>query len=153
MTKVNYSSTILKADDMDVTYCEIPFNVEEIFGKKRLKIKATFDNHVVYRGLLTRYSGDYFLMINKETRAAIGKIAGETVDICIEEDTEPRIVDVPDDFARAMEEGGVRAIFDKMSFTHQKEYARWIEEAKREETRMNRITKAVLMIQEGKKGI
>jgi hypothetical protein len=150
---IEYSSQILKFDDIDATHCKIPFDVAAIFGKKRVKIKATFDGRVVYRGLLTPYSGDYFLMINKEIRAEIGKNVGEMVDIRIEEDTEPRIVEVADDFAKAMDEAGVRAFFDKMSFTHRKEYARWIEEAKREETRLNRIAKAVVMIQEGKKGI
>jgi uncharacterized protein YdeI (YjbR/CyaY-like superfamily) len=44
-----------------------------------------------------------------------------------------------------------RATFDKLSFTHRREYVRWIEEAKREETRARRVTKAVEMLREGVK--
>jgi uncharacterized protein YdeI (YjbR/CyaY-like superfamily) len=37
-----------------------------------------------------------------------------------------------------------------MSYTHRKEYARWIVEAKREETRERRVQQAVEMIRAGK---
>ena len=37
-----------------------------------------------------------------------------------------------------------------MSYTHRKEYADWIEEAKRPETRKRRVAKAVELIREGK---
>jgi len=58
----------------------------------------------------------------------------------------------PDDFRRAMEENGVALeIFEKLAYTHRKEYVRWIEEAKKPETRARRIEKAVAMIAEGKK--
>jgi uncharacterized protein YdeI (YjbR/CyaY-like superfamily) len=37
-----------------------------------------------------------------------------------------------------------------MSYSHRKDYADWIEEAKRPETRERRVAKAVEMIREGK---
>jgi uncharacterized protein YdeI (YjbR/CyaY-like superfamily) len=40
-----------------------------------------------------------------------------------------------------------------MSYTHQKEYIRWINEAKKPETRENRKVKMIEMILEGKKGV
>ncbi|WP_228437839.1 YdeI/OmpD-associated family protein [Chryseobacterium sp. 7] len=44
-------------------------------------------------------------------------------------------------------------LFDKMSYTHRKEYIRWIEEAKKPETRENRKIKMIQMILDGKMGI
>jgi uncharacterized protein YdeI (YjbR/CyaY-like superfamily) len=46
-----------------------------------------------------------------------------------------------------------RTFFDKLSYTHRKEYVRWVEEAKREETRQNRIVKTIEMLKKGKKGV
>jgi uncharacterized protein YdeI (YjbR/CyaY-like superfamily) len=46
-----------------------------------------------------------------------------------------------------------KAFFDKLSYTHQKEYVRWVEEAKKEETRQNRIVKTIDMLKKGKRGV
>lgn len=40
--------------------------------------------------------------------------------------------------------------FNAMSYSHKKEYVEWINEAKRDTTRMNRIEKALLQLAEGK---
>jgi uncharacterized protein YdeI (YjbR/CyaY-like superfamily) len=56
---------------------------------------------------------------------------------------------VPKDLASALDDKA-RAAFDRMSYTHRKEYVEWIEEAKRDETRRRRIAKAVELISEGK---
>jgi len=65
-------------------------------------------------------------------------------------DDEPRVVEVPGDLAQALErKPGLREFFDSLSYTHRKEYVRWIEEAKRAETRANRIEKALVLLSEG----
>jgi uncharacterized protein YdeI (YjbR/CyaY-like superfamily) len=38
-----------------------------------------------------------------------------------------------------------------LSYTHRKEYSRWISEAKKEETRQRRLEKAVEMLKKGVK--
>jgi hypothetical protein len=138
---ISFTSTIHKSEDMDNTYVPVTFDVEKTFGKKRLKVKIWYDD-VLYRGLLAKYAGKYFLMINKEIRAKIGKNAGDTVNIKIEEDTEERVVELPktliDLFKKEKE---LKSIFDKMSFTHRKEYVIWITSAKKEETLQNRLIK------------
>lgn len=59
-------------------------------------------------------------------------------------DTEPREIDVPIDLEAAFDDEA-RAAFERMSYTHRREYADWIEEAKRAETRARRVAKAVGM--------
>jgi uncharacterized protein YdeI (YjbR/CyaY-like superfamily) len=63
-----------------------------------------------------------------------------------------RTVEVPPElravFAR---EPGLRAFFESLSFTHRKEYVRWIENPKRDKTRRARATKAVEMLRKGVK--
>lgn len=149
--KIQYEAIIQKDRDGNGTFCEIPFDVFKTFGKKRVKIKAIIDT-VVYRGLLTPMGGEYGLFMNKEIREKIGKNIGDMVQISIEEDTEPRIVDVPADLLEAMQAADVKDFFDSLSFTHQKEYAVWITEAKKAEIRQNRILKAIEMMKNKVKG-
>src|SRR5262249_18802388 len=67
----------------------------------------------------------------------------------LERDNEPRTVEVPEAFAAALSEAGLRDRFDGLSYTHRKEYVRWIEEAKREETRERRLVKAIELLGQG----
>ncbi len=92
------------------------------------------------------------MVVKKEIRQAIGKSAGDTVKVVMEIDTEPRIVVVPEDFQQALENyTQAKETFEAFSYTHKKEYVEWIEGAKKQETRENRIKKAVEMIAEGRK--
>jgi len=61
--------------------------------------------------------------------------------------TGPRVVEVPPDFQQALDQDPVaKAAFQKIPYTHQREYVRAILEAKREETRRSRIAKAIEML-------
>ena len=72
--------------------------------------------------------------------------------ITVEPDTEPRVLEIPAELKKAFKtEKEAKAFFDKLSYTHQREYVMWINEAKREETRLNRIAKAIEMLKQGKK--
>jgi len=140
-TAIKFTAVIQKDAKMDVTFIYIDFDVEKAFGKKRLKVKVWYDK-VLYRGLLTKYKGVYHVIINKEIRAQIGKTAGETISVKIEEDLEERTVEIPivmEDFFK--KEKALKAVFDKLAFTHQKEYVVWITSAKKEETLQNRLIK------------
>jgi uncharacterized protein YdeI (YjbR/CyaY-like superfamily) len=87
--------------------------------------------------------------VNRELRENAGAAAGETVEVELELDTNPRTVRLPKDLASALDDEA-RAAFDRMSYTHRKEYVDWIKEAKREETRRRRIAQAVELIRRGK---
>jgi hypothetical protein len=133
-------------------FVKVPFDVEEVFGAKKPRVKATIDG-VPYRGLLSRMGTDYhMLIILKEIRETIGKSFGDEVTIAIEPDSEPRLLELPADLLKALrKDKEAKAFFDKLSYTHRKEYVTWITEAKREETRLNRIGKAIEMLKQGKK--
>jgi hypothetical protein len=143
--KIEYDAILIKDESNNGYHCEVPFDVEKTFGKKRVKIKALIDD-IEYRGLLTPMCGIYRVMLNKTVRDKIGKVPGDTVHIRVEEDKEERKVIVPDDLRDAMAIGEVESFFDNLSFTHQKEYVQWILDAKKEETRKNRIEKAIEMM-------
>jgi uncharacterized protein YdeI (YjbR/CyaY-like superfamily) len=95
--------------------------------------------------------GEFLVGLSRAVREAAGVEAGDTTTLELELDTEPREVDVPAALTAALEEAPeARAAFEGMAFTHRKEYARWIEEAKREETRERRVEQAVEMLRQGK---
>ena len=133
-------------------FVEVPFDVEAAFGSKRPKIKAMIEG-VPYRGILTRMGTEcHLLIILKEIREQIGKTFGDEVTITVQLDTEPRVIEVPNDLMKELKKDKkAKAFFDKLSYTHQREYVNWINEAKKEETRQNRIARAMDMLKNGKK--
>ncbi|HSL44058.1 MAG TPA: YdeI/OmpD-associated family protein [Anaerolineales bacterium] len=135
-------------------FVEVPFDVEAAFGSKRPRIKAMIEG-VPYRGILSRMGTEYHLLIIlKEIRAQIGKTFGDEVTITVELDTEPRVIEIPKDLMKELKKDKeAKAFFEKLSYTHQKEYVTWINEAKKEETRQNRIAKTMEMLREGKRGV
>ncbi|MFM8875222.1 MAG: YdeI/OmpD-associated family protein [Anaerolineae bacterium] len=44
-----------------------------------------------------------------------------------------------------------QAVFNKLSSSHQREYIKWVEEAKKAETRAKRIQKMMDMLKQGEK--
>ena len=83
------------------------------------------------------------MAVPKIFREAAKINAGEMITVTMEKDTEKRAVEVPKDLAEALKKADLTDVFAKMSFTHQKEYARAIEDAKKEETRLRRIEKTI----------
>ena len=149
--KQTFTATILNAGGGGA-YVEVPFDVESAFGSKKPKVKATFDG-VPYRGMLARMGTEHHvLIILKEIREKIGKTFGDEVKITVELDTEQRVIEIPSELKKVFKaEKEAKTFFDKLSYTHQREYVMWINEAKREETRQSRILKAVEMLKQGKK--
>lgn len=133
-------------------FVEIPFDVEQTFGSKRPKVKAQIEG-VEYRGTLMRMGSEcHMLGILKSIRGQIGKTFGDEVTVTVEADTEERVVEVPVELKNAFKvEKEAKAFFDKLSYTHQREYVMWINEAKKEETRQNRVVKTIEMLKKGKK--
>ena len=119
-------------------------------GAKRFPVVATVNGHT-WRTTVTRMRGEFLLGLNRAVREETGVEAGDTVDVELDIDTAPREVEVPEALAGALaEDDAARAAFDRLSYTHRKEHARWIDDAKREETRERRVAKALEMLREGK---
>lgn len=146
-----FRAVIQQHEGLNAGYVEPPFDVKEVFGVKRVRVRATFDG-VEYRGSVVSMGGCYMLGMTKEIRMKIGKGFGDEVLVTIEKDDEERKVEIPDDFSKAMKaDGKASETFDSFPFTAQKEYVIWITSAKREETRKDRIGKAVLRLSEGRR--
>lgn len=128
----------------------VPFSVPEVYGVRGIfRVKGTADG-VEYSAAYAPYSGKHWMVVRKDLMDAIGKGIGDSVHFVLEPDTAPRVITPPDDFAGALAENDVaQATWDKLAYTHKKEFVSWIEGAKKAETRERRIGKAVEMIAEG----
>jgi len=127
-----------------------PYEVEKEFGVKgRVPVNATF-NGVPYTGSLVKCGAtSHMVGILKSIREQIGKGPGDAIEVVIWRDEDERTVEIPAEFSAMMKKEGLLASFEKLRYTHRKEYCRWIGEAKREETRLNRVAKAVEMLKSG----
>jgi xanthine/CO dehydrogenase XdhC/CoxF family maturation factor len=119
-------------------------------GAKRFPARATI-NGAVLRTTVTKMRGEYLFGLSRAAREQAGIAPSDTVTFTLELDTEPRTVEVPDALAAALDaDPQARTAFDALAHTHRKEFARWVTEAKREETRDRRIAKMLEMLHEGK---
>ncbi|WP_083538886.1 YdeI/OmpD-associated family protein [Chryseobacterium oranimense] len=154
--KIEFTGIIKQNGSMNAAFVEFPFSTEELFGKKgQVKIKALFDDRVEYRGSLAKMKSDcHILGLTQDIRKQLGKTFGDEVLVSIIEDKEERTIAIADDIASVFNENpDAKNLFDTMSYTHRKEYIRWIEEAKKPETRESRKIRMIEMILSGKKGV
>jgi Bacteriocin-protection, YdeI or OmpD-Associated/Domain of unknown function (DUF1905) len=119
-------------------------------GAKRFPVVATVNGYT-WRTSVARMGGEFLLGLNKEVRQEAGVEAGDEVEVTVELDKAPREVEVPEALAAALAaDPQAKAAFDRLAFSHRKEYARWVTEAKQQETRQRRVQQALEMIRAGK---
>lgn len=139
-----------KHESMEATGITIPFDVEKVFGAKRVPVKVSI-NGAEYRSTVVRMGGKYMMAVPKVFRDAAGIKGGEMINVTMERDTEKRTVEVPEDLAEALAKANLTDVFAKMSYTHQKEYVNAVTEAKRAETRERRVQKTIEEVSKKKK--
>jgi Bacteriocin-protection, YdeI or OmpD-Associated/Domain of unknown function (DUF1905) len=119
-------------------------------GRKAFPVRATINGYT-WAGRVSRMGGEFLLGLSREVRTGAGVEAGDEVTVTIALDEAPREVDVPAALAQALEgDATAKATFDALAFTHRKEFARWIAEAKKDETRERRVAQALEMLREGR---
>lgn len=119
-------------------------------GAKRFPVAATINGYT-WRSTVVRMRGEFLLGLSKEVRAQAQVEAGDQVQVELELDLAERAVEVPPGLAEALARDSEASVaYGRLAYTHRKEFARWIEEAKREETRARRVTQALDMIRTGR---
>ena len=132
------------------TGLQVPDEVVTALGAgKRPPVVVTVGGHT-YRSTIAPMGGAFWIPLAAEHREAAGLTAGDEVDVVVEHDPSPREVALPDDLAAAFDDD-VRAFFDGLAPSHRKEWVRWVEEAKKPETRAARVEKTVHSLRAGKK--
>ena len=148
MKKYKFTVQII-AGDGGGTGVPFPYDTQEEFGAKgRVPIHANFDG-VPYTGSLIKYGfPQHILHLPKAIREQLGKVPGDDIDVVVWKDEVERVLEVPEPFLKLMKKEGLLPFFQSLSYTHRKEYCRWITDAKKEETRSRRLEKAVEMLKQ-----
>ena len=126
-------------------WVRVPLDVETEFGTRgHVNVTATFDGES-YRGSITPMGGGtHVLGVRKDIRLAIGKEIGDPVMVTVERDTAERTVEIPAELEREFAENeGARKRYAELSDSHRREYAEWVDDAKKQETRDRRARQAI----------
>jgi hypothetical protein len=137
-TTKTYRTKIVHHDSM--SYIPVPFDPQEVFGKIRAPVKVHVNGYT-YRSTICLMGGIMGLPLRKSNRDAAGVSHGELHEITLELDTEKRTVELPADVRKLLKTSKLLAIWDTLSYTHQREHVEAINQAKKPETRASRIEK------------
>jgi hypothetical protein len=125
---------------------EVPPEVlEALGGGRRPAVIITINGHS-WKSRVAIMRGRYLLGLSNANRQAAGIATGDEVEVEVEVeiDAEPRVVAEPADFARALDADPVaRTAYDRLSYSRKREHVRAIESAKKPQTRIRRIEKAL----------
>ncbi len=126
----------------------VPKEVAAMFTSKRPPVLAHV-NGVEYRSRLAVYGGQSYLGLRKDLLKQLGVGVGDLVEVELMEDHQERVVVEPPELIAALAENpAAKARYDQMPFTHRNEYARWIDEGKKPETRADRVAKTIRRLTE-----
>ena len=145
-----FRAELRSADDSGGAGFDVPHEVAAALSDaKRPPVVVTIGEHA-FRTRLAVYGGQPMVGVSKANRAAAGVDIGDRFDVAIAVDEEPRTVEVPADLAEALAADPEAAeAFDRLSFTHRREYVNWITEARRPETRARRVAGTVERVRGG----
>lgn len=119
-------------------------------GARPLPVVAVVNGYS-WRTSVTPVGGEFLVGLSRAVRQGAGVEAGDVVVVELVLDAAPREVDPPEALARALDgDRAARAAYDGLAYTHRKEFALWIAEARRKETRERRVAKALEMLHAGR---
>jgi hypothetical protein len=114
-------------------------------GESRCRVTgSTLDGVSFASSTMATGRGGVCVGVHKATRQAAAVNIGEAVNVEIARDTRPRELEMPKDLVAALaSDGAAEAAFERLSFTHRREYVEWVSSAKRGETRARRIAQTL----------
>jgi len=152
MTKLEFKVKLDGMEGSSVAGLSAPFDVVKVFGTRaRVPVRGTI-NGVPFRSSLMPMGGCHRMVVNRALRDGAGVKAGDTVSVVMQRDEAERTVNVPPLLKKELAKSKTaQANWQKLSYTHQKEMALCIVNAKQEETRTRRLAKVMGILKSGKK--
>ncbi len=127
-----------------------PEVVEALDSGKKPAVRVTINGYT-YRSTVAVYGGEFLLPVSAEVRERAGVAAGDEIEVAVELDTEPRVIEVPDDLAAALAaDTGAQQFFEGLSYSNKRRIVLSINDAKTAETRQRRIAKTIENLRQGK---
>ena len=148
--KVKFNTDILQIGNN--TGIEVPEDaIEKLNSGKRPAVKVTL-NGFSYRSTVAVMGGKFLIPLSAERRESAKVKGGDNMDITLELDTEPREVELPTDFKKALaKDKKTLTFFESLSYSARQRHVLPISQAKTDETRQRRIEKAIADLKAGKK--
>ena len=147
---MKFTATVQLAGKTTTGVTVPPEIVDALGAGRRPKVRVTIGDHT-FRNSVAPMNGSYLLGINADVRQQTGVAAGDTIEIDLQVDTEPREVAVPADFAAALDRApDARRCFDQLSYSNQRWHVLSIEGAKTDTTRQRRIERSIALLAAGK---
>jgi hypothetical protein len=144
-------TTTIELGGKTATGFRVPADVVASIGKgKKPPVRVTINGHT-YRSTVAAYGDVFMLPLSAENREAAGVAAGDSVEVELELDTAPRIVEVPEDLAAAIAADPAAAAFwPTLSYSNQRWHVLSVEGARSPDTRQRRIASSVGLLREGR---
>lgn len=148
---VSYTTIILQfaeqGEKTGWTYIEIPADIAQQLkpdNRKSFRVKGTLDSFAIAGvALMPMGEGLFIMAINADMRKGIRKHKGAVLQVSLEEDTEFK-VEMPDDLQECFDyESEALEFFNSLPKSHRNYFIKWINDAKTETTRANRIANTI----------
>jgi hypothetical protein len=144
--------TTVELGGKTATGLQVPDEIVDALGAGRRPAVVVTVNGYSYRTTVASMGGRFMVPLSAENRSPAGVAAGDEVDVGIVVDDAPRETAAPADLAAALTAAPEAAsFFEGLAPSHRKEWVRWIEDAKKPETRQARLEKTVTALREGRK--
>jgi hypothetical protein len=144
--------TTLMLHGKTATGMEVPPAVVESLGAgKKPPVRVTIGGHT-YRSTIAPRKDRYLLGVSAENRELAGVQAGDEIEVELDLDLEPRVIELPADLAEALgTDAQAKSFYDGLTPSQQSSYVTWVESAKKTETRDARVAKSVEKLRQGQK--
>lgn len=145
--KLQFKVKLVGHDSSSSTGLIAPFEVLKTFGTRaRVPVRGTI-NGFPFRSSLMPMGGRHMMAVNKEIREGAHAKAGDEVNVVMERDEAPRTIEAPPELQKELaKHKKAQQHWNSLAFTHKKEMAKWILEAKQDETRKRRLVKVMQVL-------
>ena len=145
---MSFSAEVLSAGQGGGHALVVPKEVAAQFSSKRPAVVALV-NGVEYRSRLAVYGGQSYLGLRKDLLRRLEVGVGDVVEVELVEDHQERVVAEPPELTAALtEHPAAKAAYEQLPYSHRTEYARWIEDGKKPETRSDRVARTIKRLTE-----
>ena len=128
-----------------------PDVLDALGGGKRPPVDVDLNGYQ-YRTTIGAMKGQALVSVSAAVRGETGLTAGDPIVVTLTRNDAPREVDIPDDFAAALNSNpGTQDFFTALSNSLQRYHVDQITSAKSDETRQRRIDEAINLFLDGKK--
>jgi len=150
VSRMRFRTTIQQSGKTAMGFEVPPAVVDGLGAGKRPPVTVTINGYT-YRNTVAVMQGRYMIGVSAEHRGPAGVSGGEEVDVDLELDTAPRVIDVPADLQAALDaDAAARSTFEKLSYSNKSWHVLQATGTTNPETRARRIAKSVAALGEGR---